>query len=89
MKNTRRHEEAMAKKPRTTITAIAQCGKSLEWSDWRLPVPPVDDAPAAVVEAAVDVVEADAREADDADAREADAADEEDMLAKMESGKVV
>lgn len=75
------------------MTAIAQWGKSLEWSDWRLPEPPVDDAPAALVDAAVDAdvvdADADAREADAEDADEAAAADEEEMLAKMESGKVV
>jgi len=88
MKNARRHEEAMAKNPRTTITAIAQCGNSSALLDWRFPGPPVDDAPEALVDDDKPDDAEDEREAD-AELDAAAAADEEDMLAMMESGKVV
>jgi hypothetical protein len=99
MKKASRHEEAMAKKPRTTMTAMAQWGKpESEEEGCREPVLPeveVDDDDAPALEAAeaeeANDEEADAREAEAALEEEADAADAEDadILDKMEFGKVV
>ena len=91
IKKTSMHEATMAKKPKTTITAMAQCGNSLleepAWSEAeevdeevavtpeRAPEP---DALAAEFAAAAEAAEAEAAEADAAEAADADDADAAD-----------
>jgi hypothetical protein len=83
MRKARMHDTTIAQKPRTTITAIAQCGKlELEVADWTPCVP------VGVVELLV-CVEVREAEAAEAEAAEAEAAAAEEEEAMTESAKVV
>lgn len=85
------HDVAMARKPRTTMTAMAQCGKLESLApDWTLPLPltllelPLPDSDA---DEAVDVL---VYEDDDlVDEVDDDVEDVEDSVARTESAYVV
>jgi hypothetical protein len=65
MKNASIHEVAIARKPRTTITAIAQCGKPEDVApDCTLLVLVLVDAPPAALAECAEADEADAAEAE-------------------------
>jgi len=90
-KNARRQDAAIARNPRTTITAIAQCGNAkLEEADCTRP-PGEEEVGALVwldVREAADNEDANAAEAEDAEAEDAEAAEEEEA-AMTESANVV
>lgn len=88
MRKARIHSEAIARKPRTVITAIAQCGKpEFDASDWTDPEEEVDEGLGTWVKAADDEEAA----ADSDESTEADeaAAAAEEREATTESAKVV
>ena len=88
-KNARRQEAAIARKPSTTMTAMAQCGKG-EFEEADCTCPPGEEVGVLVfvdVRWARDDEDASAAEAEDADAEDADAAEEEAAI--TESANVV
>ncbi len=83
MKNASMHDVAIARKPRTTITAMAQCGKpESSPPDWTFPFP-------SEVPPLVPVVEDAVAEGDGLDVAEAPAADVEAIDERTESAYVV
>jgi hypothetical protein len=87
----RRHMAAMAKKPSTTITAMAQCGKPEPVPGFcRLPVWVDEGTVKLAVREDSEAREADARETEAADAEDAAAADDDDSIdERIESAYVV